>query len=115
MPLNKHARRCTATTRDGDRCKNPAVDGSAVCRMHGAGGGAPRGNKNAVTHGGYALKDMPPTVRQAYMLKRQNELDDALDEALENGNRWRANRILDLLTTNELLLTREAGRLRRSL
>jgi hypothetical protein len=58
---------------------------------------------------------MPTTVRQAYMLKRQNELDDALDEALENGNRRRANRILDLLVTNELLLTREAGRLRRSL
>lgn len=41
MPLNEHADRCTATTRDGDRCKNPAVDGWNVCRMHGAGGGAP--------------------------------------------------------------------------
>jgi hypothetical protein len=35
--------------------------GTSVCRMHGAGGGAPRGNRNALKHGeftaeGFALK-----------------------------------------------------------
>jgi hypothetical protein len=36
--------RCTATSkRSGFLCKNPAVRGWAVCRMHGAGGGQPPG------------------------------------------------------------------------
>jgi len=32
--------------------KAPAVRGYSVCRMHGAGGGAPKGNRNALKHGG---------------------------------------------------------------
>ena len=41
--LNKFATQCTATSkRSGKRCKNPAVRGWNVCRMHGAGGGRPR-------------------------------------------------------------------------
>jgi uncharacterized protein YjcR len=33
------------------QCRAPAVRGSDVfCRMHGAGGGAPKGNKNAAKH-----------------------------------------------------------------
>jgi hypothetical protein len=36
--------RCTAKAkRSGQRCKSPAVTGWLVCRMHGAGGGHPRG------------------------------------------------------------------------
>jgi len=27
------------------------VRGHSVCRMHGAGGGAPKGNRNALKHG----------------------------------------------------------------
>ena len=42
-PLNKFATQCTAKSkRTGQRCKNPAVQGWTVCRMHGAGGGRPR-------------------------------------------------------------------------
>jgi hypothetical protein len=38
------APRCTAhAKRTGFLCKNPAVRSWAVCRMHGAGGGQPRG------------------------------------------------------------------------
>ena len=39
--------RCTAhSKRSGFLCKNPAVRGWAVCRMHGAGGGAGSGHEN---------------------------------------------------------------------
>jgi hypothetical protein len=34
----RDAQRCTATAKStGERCKNPAVQGYTVCRMHGAG------------------------------------------------------------------------------
>ena len=46
------ASRCHAKSkRSGFQCRAPAVRGSRVCRMHGAGGGAPRGNSNALKHG----------------------------------------------------------------
>ena len=48
------ARRCRAKSkRSGKPCQAPAVKGWSVCRMHGAGGGAPLGNKNALKHGLY--------------------------------------------------------------
>ena len=36
-------------------CRSPAVRGKKRCRMHGGakGSGAPRGNTNALKHGGY--------------------------------------------------------------
>lgn len=40
-PLNGHSERCTATARgSGEQCKNPAVTGTSVCRIHG--GNAPQ-------------------------------------------------------------------------
>ena len=46
------ALRCRATSkRSGLQCRAPAVKGYEVCRMHGAGGGAPKGNRNALKHG----------------------------------------------------------------
>lgn len=43
----RHARRCSARSkRSGKPCQAPAVHGWAVCRMHGAGGGAPSGKAN---------------------------------------------------------------------
>ncbi len=54
-PMSKaHAApRCTAVSkRTGERCKAPARKGWKVCRMHGAGGGAPIGPTNgAWVHG----------------------------------------------------------------
>jgi uncharacterized protein YjcR len=32
------------------------VRGYSVCRMHGAGGGAPRGNQNALKHGAHSAE-----------------------------------------------------------
>ena len=40
----RDAPRCSATAKStGQGCKAPAVRGWRVCRVHGAGGGAPRG------------------------------------------------------------------------
>jgi uncharacterized protein YjcR len=32
--------------------------GCSVCRMHGAGGGAPKGNKNALKHGDFTAEGL---------------------------------------------------------
>jgi hypothetical protein len=47
--------RCSATSkRTRQRCKAPAVRGWAVCRFHGAGGGAPTDRANgSYKHGLY--------------------------------------------------------------
>jgi glucans biosynthesis protein len=51
------AKRCRAKSkRSGKPCQSPAVRGRTVCRMHGAGGGAPRGNRNAYKHGRYTAE-----------------------------------------------------------
>jgi hypothetical protein len=51
--------RCHARSkRSGLQCLSPAVRGYAVCRMHGATGGAPKGNKNALKHGEFTAKTL---------------------------------------------------------
>ena len=49
------APRCTATSkRTGKPCQAPPVRGWTVCYHHGAGGGAPKGERNgAYRHGLY--------------------------------------------------------------
>lgn len=51
MARNPNKKRCKATNRKGERCGNWAVKGYDVCYYHGARGGAPKKNKNAVTTG----------------------------------------------------------------
>ena len=47
MQSAHNAPRCIAKTkRTGKRCRAPAVRGYRVCRMHGARGGAPEGERN---------------------------------------------------------------------
>ena len=60
MLLDMHqALRCDAKSkRSGLRCRAPAVRESSVCRMHGAGGGAPRGNRNALKHGDFTAETL---------------------------------------------------------
>jgi uncharacterized protein YjcR len=60
MLLDMHqALRCHAKSkRSGLRCQAPAVRGYSVCRMHGAGGGAPRGNQNALRHGAFSAESI---------------------------------------------------------
>jgi hypothetical protein len=60
--------------RSGQRCQGPAVRGKLVCRMHGAGGGAPVGKRNGNhRHGGakeaiYLMRDLNYLAR---LLKRR--------------------------------------------
>ena len=60
MLLDMHqALKCRARSkRSGKPCQSPAVRGSSVCRMHGAGGGARRGNRNALKHGLYTAETL---------------------------------------------------------
>lgn len=51
MARNPNKKRCKATNRKGKQCKNWAKQGYDVCHYHGAGGGAPKENKNAEKHG----------------------------------------------------------------
>jgi glucans biosynthesis protein len=59
--------------RSGKPCQSPAVRGHSVCRMHGAGGGAPIGNRNARRHGAYSADsiDLVGQVRALARTARQ--------------------------------------------
>lgn len=73
-PMQKaHAApRCTAhAKRTGCLCKNPAVRGWRVCRMHGAGGGQPSGSKHPNYRHGMRTKEMETLRRLASLLGRE--------------------------------------------
>jgi hypothetical protein len=59
MHLDMHqALRCHAKSkRSGLQCQAPAVRGRSVCRMHGAGGGARKGNRNALKNGEFTAEN----------------------------------------------------------
>ena len=104
MPLNDQADRCTATTRDGDRCKNPAVTGSTTCRMHGGtaeGGGAPEGNKNAVTTGEHEAITYGQLTESERAL--WHEVDTSFLPQLEGQIRLLAIRVRRMLERIQLL------------
>jgi hypothetical protein len=65
------APRCGAKTkRSGERCRGPAIRGKRVCRMHGAGGGAPKGQRNGNYKNGASTKEAIALVRDLSMLAR---------------------------------------------
>jgi len=51
---------CGARTRGGSNCRKPPAAGKRRCRLHGGatGSGAPRGNANALIHGGETRESM---------------------------------------------------------
>lgn len=75
--------RCGAKTRRGTSCRSPAVRGKKRCRMHGGakGSGAPKGNRNALKHGGHTKEAqeyrarLRAYVRQAEKLLKELEGD----------------------------------------
>jgi len=70
----RQALRCRARSkRSGKRCRSPAVRGSSVCRMHGAGGGAPQGNRNALKHGLYTVEAIETRRMVAALTKQARE------------------------------------------
>ena len=65
------APRCTARSkRTGQPCRAPAVKGSRVCRMHGARGGAPKGERNGRYRTGLFTTEMKELRRLIHALTR---------------------------------------------
>jgi hypothetical protein len=65
------ARRCSARSkRSGERCRAPAVRGHRVCRMHGAGGGAPAGKRNGKYRHGGCTKEAIFLMRDLNLMAR---------------------------------------------
>lgn len=66
------ALRCKAKAkRTGDRCRCPAVTGWAVCRVHGARGGAPDGTANGNWKHGGRSREVAEIRRIGAELSRQ--------------------------------------------
>ena len=57
--------------------------GYSVCRMHGAGGGAPRGNRNALKHGLYSAEAIETRRMVAALTKQARELVDNLPPGMK--------------------------------
>jgi hypothetical protein len=76
MQLSIHqAKRCHAKSkRTGKPCRSPAVSGRRVCRMHGAGGGAPSGERNGnYKHGERTLARTTERKAMYALLRRARE------------------------------------------
>jgi len=67
--------RCHARSkRTKQPCRNPAIEGWRVCRMHGAGGGAPKGNQNALKHGRYSAQSITERDTLSAVLRLTREV-----------------------------------------
>ena len=68
--LNQAPRCAARSKRTGQRCRGPAVRRKRVCRMHGAGGGAPAGKRNDNYRHGASTKEAIYLMRDLNMLGR---------------------------------------------
>jgi hypothetical protein len=68
--------RCGARTRAGNACMSPAIRGKKRCRMHGGaqGSGAPRGNTNALKHGGFTREAIKRRRQIRELIRGSHEL-----------------------------------------
>jgi hypothetical protein len=57
-PCSNRKNRLPRSRQSAKPCRSPAVRGHSVCRMHGAGGGALNGNRNAFKHGEFAAETL---------------------------------------------------------
>ena len=72
-PMHQALRCHAKSKRSGLRCQAPAVRGYSVCRMHGAGGGAPRGNQNALKHGAHSAESIAQVKEVASLARITRE------------------------------------------
>ena len=82
MQTAHSAPRCHAKAKTtGLPCKAPAVRGWKVCRMHGAGGGAPRGQRNGSwRHGGRTAEAVELRRWAMELVKDAREVDQLLKD-----------------------------------
>jgi len=73
-PMHQALRCHAKSKRSGLQCRAPAVRGHSICRMHGAGGGAPRGNNNALKHGFFTAEAVETRRMVAALTKQAREL-----------------------------------------
>jgi hypothetical protein len=74
------APRCHARSkRSGLQCRSPAVRCHSVCRMHGARGGAPKGNKNALKHGARSAEALALTEHVQALARMARELREEIE------------------------------------
>jgi hypothetical protein len=83
LELARQARRCGARCKHSKLpCKNPAVRGRRVCRMHGARGGAPRGIRNgSYRHGRYTIEEHQRRAKLRMELNAFHDLLRAIDDS----------------------------------
>ncbi|MGA8444650.1 MAG: hypothetical protein WB766_05590 [Roseiarcus sp.] len=55
------------------------MKGYSVCRMHGAGGGAPKGNRNGLKHGLYSADAIEARRFVAESTRQARELVKTID------------------------------------
>ena len=78
------APRCSATSkRSRRRCRAPAVKGWTVCRFHGARGGVPEGNKNALKSGRYTAQAIAMRKAVTTLMRKTHMLRGQVDGLLE--------------------------------
>lgn len=79
---NDHKVHCASKTESGEACRAWAIHGSdpPVCATHAklTGGGAPKGNQNALKHGFYARSLTDQESADLVSLMASAELDDEL-------------------------------------
>ncbi|RAT95950.1 hypothetical protein [Brevibacillus sp. Leaf182] len=112
MARNPDKQRCKARSKQRDeQCKNWAKPGWDVCRFHGAGGGAPQRNTNAVKTGEHQ------TIWMDALTPEQQEVLDRVNlEPLEQVNQsiklyaWREREIMIKIARTESGLTEKQRR-----
>lgn len=68
----RDAPRCSATAKSTrQRCRNPSKQGWNVCRLHGAGGGAPSGPAHPNYKHGLRTREMEEVRRLVSILSRE--------------------------------------------
>lgn len=78
-PMHQALRCHAKSKRSGKPCRSPAVKGYSVCRMHGAGGGAPKGNRNGLKHGLYSADAIEARRFVAESTRQARELVKTID------------------------------------